>query len=51
MQQFSILFWLFHNFFGAERETSDFALSVLKALWFYEYEISLLFKKKKKTLD
>ena len=45
MQQFPILFWQFHNLFGAKTETSSFALSVLLVLWFYDYEISLLSKK------
>ena len=42
MHQFSILFWQFHNLFGAKKKkkTSGFALSVLLALWFYEYEIA-----------
>ena len=44
MQQFSILFWQFHNLFGAKKETSGFALTVLLALWFHEYEISLFFQ-------
>ena len=45
MKQFSLLFWQFYKLFGAKKETSSFAPSVLLALWFYEYEISLLFKK------